>query len=93
MTRDEAGKAHPRENALAEITLVCGLIAVVTSIWPGLHLYSSWFGLVGIAFGAYSQMISATRAERFLNVIGFGAAALGFGLGLAHGGPFGGLIG
>lgn len=93
LTLNTDGRSHPKENGLAVFTFVIGLVAVVSSIWPGMHLLSCWAGLVALGTGAYSQMISATRGERFLNIIGLGAAAVGFGIGLAHGGPFGGVIG
>ena len=87
------GRAHPRENALALATLVLGLVALVTAFFPGLHLLASWTGLAGIVVGAWAQLVSATTAERFLTVVGMGAAALGFYLGMANGGLFGGLLG
>ncbi|WP_030615305.1 hypothetical protein [Streptomyces sclerotialus] len=87
------GKAHPVENTLAVVTLVLGLIAVISAAFTHLHLLSSWAGLVGIVTGAWGQFISATTGERFVLIIGLGAAALGFFLGMAHGGLFGGVLG
>lgn len=83
------GRSHPVENAFAGVTLLLGAVAVITAIWPGLHLISSWAGLAGVLTGGWGQMISATTAERFVLVIGMGAAGLGMYLGLAHGGLFG----
>jgi hypothetical protein len=83
------GRPHPVQNALAGVTLLLGVIALVTAAWPGLHVISCWAGLAGIAAGGYGQMISATTAERFVLVIGMGAAGVGLFLGIAHGGPFG----
>jgi len=87
------GKAHPVENTLVALTVVLGALAAISSLWTGLHLLSSWSGLVGILTGAWGQFISATTGERFLLIIGLGAAALGFFIGMAHGGLFGGLVG
>ncbi|MEC4015760.1 hypothetical protein [Streptomyces sp. H27-D2] len=87
------GKAHPVENSFAAATLLLGLVAIISSLSPGLHLVSSWAGLVGILTGAWGQMISATTPERFLLIVGLGAAAVGFFLGMAHGGLFGGVLG
>lgn len=87
------GRAHPRENRAASATLLLGLIAALCSIFPGLHLVSSWVGLAGILLGGWSQLISATTAQRFVTVIGLGAAGVGFYLGMADGGLFGGLFG
>ncbi|MGD3105288.1 hypothetical protein [Streptomyces sp. YGL11-2] len=87
------GQSHPVENTLAVTTLVLGVIAVLAALSPSLHLVSSWVGLIGIGTGLWGQFISSTTGERFLLIIGLGAAALGFYIGLAHGGLFGGIIG
>ncbi|GAA2467157.1 hypothetical protein [Streptomyces macrosporus] len=81
-------QAHPVENRLVAVTAVLGLIAFVTCFFSGLHLLSSWAGLVGIVTGLWGQMISATTEERFVLVIGTGAAAVGFFLGMWNGGLF-----
>jgi hypothetical protein len=87
------GKDHPVENRFAAATVVLGMVAFVTCFFPGLHLLASWVGLAGIVTGLRGQMISATTGERFLLIIGLGAAAVGFYLGMANGGLFGGLPG
>ena len=84
------GKAHPKENSFVAVTAVLGAIAIITSLSTSLHLLSSWTGLVGILTGAYGQFISVTTAERFVLVLGIGASAIGFFLGVAHGGLWGG---
>ncbi len=86
-------KSHPVQDTLVGVTLVLGAIAFVTAMFHSLHLLSSWTGLVGIITGAYGQFISATTRERFGLILGMGAAAIGFFLGMAHGGLFGGIIG
>ncbi|THA23235.1 hypothetical protein E6R18_30490 [Streptomyces sp. A1277] len=87
------GRPHPLQNALVVITLVLGALAFVSAMFHNLHLLSSWAGLIGILTGAYGQYISVTTRERFPLIIGMGAAALGFFLGMAHGGLFGGVVG
>ncbi|GAA1151518.1 hypothetical protein GCM10009654_03590 [Streptomyces hebeiensis] len=87
------GKRHPLQDTLMAVTLVLGLLAFFTAFFNHLHLLSSWAGLVGILTGAYGQFISVTTRERFLLIIGLGASAVGFFLGMAHGGLFGGVIG
>ncbi|MFB7931803.1 MULTISPECIES: hypothetical protein [Streptomyces] len=87
------GKPHPLQDTLLAVTLVLGLTSfVVALVDDDLHLLSSWAGLVGILTGAYGQWISETTRERFGLILGLGASAVGFFLGMAHGGLFGGLI-
>ena len=85
-------KPHPVQDTLLAVTLVLGAVSFVTAMFHSLHLLSSWTGLVGILTGAYGQWISVTTRERFGLVLGLGAAAVGFFLGMAHGGLFGGLL-
>ncbi|MWA12317.1 hypothetical protein [Streptomyces sp. BA2] len=85
------GKAHPLQDTLLGVTLILGAIAFVSAMFHNLHLLSSWAGLVGIATGAWGQFISETTRERFGLILGLGASAIGFFLGMAHGGLFGGL--
>lgn len=86
------GKSHPLQDTLLAVTLVLGITSFITAMFHHLHLLSSWTGLVGILTGAYGQWISVTTRERFGLVLGLGAAAVGFFLGMAHGGLFGGLL-
>ncbi|MDH6127674.1 hypothetical protein [Kitasatospora sp. GP82] len=90
-TLNTDGNPHPRENTLVGIAAVLGLIAVVSAFFPSLHLLSSWAGLFGIIAGLWGQFVSVTTAERFVLMIALGMAALGFYLGIAHGGLYGGL--
>ncbi|GGO43487.1 MULTISPECIES: hypothetical protein [Streptomyces] len=85
------GKPHPLQDTLLGVTLALGAIAFVTAMFHNLHLLSSWTGLVGIFTGAYGQFISVTTRERSFLIVGLGASAVGFFLGMAHGGLFGGL--
>ncbi|MDT0267088.1 hypothetical protein RM844_12385 [Streptomyces sp. DSM 44915] len=87
------GRAHPRENTLASITLVLGLVAAITAHFPGLHLTSSWTGLAGLVVGVISQLVSATTGQRALTVLGLGGAGVGLYLGMSNGGLFGGWLG
>ncbi|MDQ0600484.1 hypothetical protein QF037_004829 [Streptomyces canus] len=86
------GKPHPLQDTLLAVTLVLGLTSFITAMFHSLHLISSWTGLVGILVGAYGQWISETTRERFGLILGLGASAIGFFLGMAHGGLFGGLL-
>ncbi|MFF3055120.1 MULTISPECIES: hypothetical protein [unclassified Streptomyces] len=87
------GRPHPLQDTLVAVTIVLGLLAFVTAMFHSLHLISSWAGLVGILTGAYGQYISVTTRERFPLILGMGASAIGFFLGMAHGGLFGGVVG
>ncbi|GGO49129.1 hypothetical protein GCM10012287_25750 [Streptomyces daqingensis] len=79
-------RAHPLENSFAAATLLLGVVAFLTAMWPGLHVLSAWTGLVGVLTGAFGQFISASTGERFALIIGLVGAAFGFYLGMAHGG-------
>ncbi|MFF4573235.1 hypothetical protein [Streptomyces sp. NPDC001410] len=87
------GRPHPLQDTLMVATLALGLIAFITSFFHGLHLLSSWAGLVGIITGLYGQWVSETTRERTGLILGLGAAGVGFMLGMSNGGLFGGLIG
>ncbi|MEU6909522.1 hypothetical protein ABZ935_29960 [Streptomyces coeruleorubidus] len=87
------GKPHPLQDTLLAVTLVLGITSFITALVDeDLHLLSSWTGLVGILTGAYGQWVSETTRERFGLILGLGAAGVGFFLGMAHGGLFGGLV-
>jgi pantothenate synthetase len=78
--------AHPREASLATITIVGGLIALVCGAVHPTHFVAVCVGVVTVLFGFYSQLVSATTGERWINVIGIGMGFIGLGLGLSHGG-------
>ncbi|THA59271.1 hypothetical protein [Streptomyces sp. A1136] len=84
------GKPHPLQDTLMAATVILGMVAFITGFFDNLHLLASWTGLIGILTGAYGQFISETTRERFALIIGLGASAVGFYLGMAHGGLFGG---
>lgn len=90
-TLNTDGQPHPLENTLVAVTLTLGLVSFVTSFFYNLHLLTSWTGLVGILIGAFGQYRSQTTAERYGLVIGLGLTAVGFYLGMARGGLFGGV--
>jgi hypothetical protein len=82
------GKSHPLENTGAAITAILGVVAAVCAFFPSMHLLGSWSGLVGMGTGLWSQMISATTAERFVNITGVVLSGIGLLFGLAHGGLY-----
>jgi CHASE2 domain-containing sensor protein len=77
---------HPRETSLSAMTIVGGLIAAVSGVVHAGHFVAVCVGIATIMFGLYSQLVSATTGERWINVIGIGLAFVGVGLGLSHGG-------
>ncbi|MCG5215669.1 hypothetical protein [Streptosporangium sp. KLBMP 9127] len=80
------GRSHPIENLLSVATLVCGLVAIVAGFITDAHVIASWAGMLGFVGGLWSQYVSATTAERSLNVIGIVASFVGATLGIYHGG-------
>jgi hypothetical protein len=87
------GRPHPLLNMTSACTLVVGLVSFalgmvlryVTST-HALALAAAITGLASLLVGLYTQMVSATRAERILLVTGMIAGFVGLALGLAHGG-------
>ncbi|MDT6986456.1 hypothetical protein ACFSUJ_17055 [Streptomyces lusitanus] len=86
------GKPHPLQDTLLAVTMALGLTAFISAQFHNLHLLSSWTGLIGIITGAYGQWVSVTTRERFGLILGLGLSAVGFFLGMAHGGLFGGVV-
>jgi hypothetical protein len=78
--------AHPREASLALITIIGGLIALACGTVHSAHFIAVCVGIATVLFGFYSQLVSATTGERWINVIGIGMGFIGLGLGLSHGG-------
>ncbi|MEV0593369.1 hypothetical protein [Nonomuraea cavernae] len=86
LTLNSDGRAHPVENTLAVTTLVCGAVALVAALVMSSHVIASWVGTFGFGTGFYSQYVSATTAQRSLNIIGLVASFVGLALGIARGG-------
>jgi hypothetical protein len=82
------GERHPKENALAFLTLGLGILSLIAATNADWHVPGSWMGLVGALVGGFDQFISKTRGERWIIVTGLVASALGFALNLANGGLF-----
>ncbi|MER8042687.1 hypothetical protein [Streptomyces sp. NPDC094032] len=80
------GKAHPLQDTLMAVTIFLGLLSFITAQFHSLHVLASWAGLIGILTGAVGQFISVTTRERFVLIVGLGASAVGFYLGMFYGG-------
>ena len=79
-------RTYQKESYLAAITLAGGLAALGCGVMRDGHFVAVCLGIVFAMFGLYSQLVSATTRERWVNVVGIGTAFLGLGLGLSHGG-------
>jgi hypothetical protein len=88
LTLNTDGRRHPLQNIGSGVTIALGAIAAVCAFIPSMHLLGSWAGLVGMAAGLWAQMISATTAERFVNITGVVLSGIGLLFGLAHGGLY-----
>ena len=86
LTLNTDGERHPRENSLAVAAVMFGMTAFVLGFVVSAHLPAAIIGVVGFPLGLYSQMVSATTGERWLNVVGMIGSAVGLALALAHGG-------
>lgn len=87
-TLNTDGRSHPMANTLSMVALCCGIIAAVSAWYPSTHLLGSWTGVVGLFTGLWSHMISATTAERFINVTALILSGVGLLFGLGHGGLY-----
>jgi hypothetical protein len=72
-------RPHPREEALAWATLVVGVVSFGLACAGGFML-GLVLGVVGAVLGLYSQLVSATTAERWVILPGLALSALGIGL-------------
>jgi hypothetical protein len=88
------GRPHPLLNAASVLTLIIGLASLTlgmllrydTGTGIAVAIAAAVTGLVALLGGLFTQMMSATREERVLIVIGIIAGFVGLALGLAHGG-------
>jgi len=85
-TLNTDGKPHPFENSLTVFTLVAGLVGFALGFIVRMHLAATVIGGAAFIVGLYAQLISATRAQRMLIVVGITGGFVGMGLGFAHGG-------
>jgi hypothetical protein len=78
-------ETHPFDAITAVITSVLAAVAVI-AVSAGGHRLGMYCGAVGVLTGLTGQMVSRTRPERFLDVIGLVACAVAFAVGAALGG-------
>lgn len=83
---DGEPEPHRLQDALAVVSITVGIAALILGWIPATHFPGAVAGLIGLPLALYSQMISETTNERWLNVIGMVASFLGVGFALNNGG-------
>jgi hypothetical protein len=94
LTLNSDGRSHRVLNIASVFTLICGLLSFALGLFlrtgpsgaAGWAVVAAATGLVALLLGLFTQMMSATREERVVIVIGIIAGFVGLCLGLAHGG-------
>ena len=78
-------ETHRLDAVLAVVAFACGIVGLAL-VGLDAHRAGMYVGIPGVVAGLWGQMVSRTRPERFLDVIGLVAAALAFAVGAALGG-------
>ena len=78
-------ETHPMDGVLAVTALALGLAGLLL-VAADQNIAGAVAGGIGVLAGLWGQLVSRTRPERFLDVIGLGAAAVAFGVGMAYAG-------
>lgn len=78
-------EAHGLDASLALSAFALGLVGLLL-VAVDASIAGMWSGAIGVFAGLWGQLVSRTRSERFLDVIGLVAAAVAFGVGAAYGG-------
>ncbi|MFC0039430.1 hypothetical protein [Actinomadura rayongensis] len=87
---DTTAAAHARVvarfNMIAAVAFVLGVAALFLGFISATHVAGLVLGIIGLPVALYSQMMSVTTGQRWLNVIGMVGAFVGAGFALRHGG-------
>ncbi len=93
LTLNSDGQAHTLLNAACIFSFVIGLVSMALGMYLrygsssfGVALAAGLTGLAGLIVGLVTQMFTATREQRIINVVGMVAAFIGLAMGLGHGG-------
>ncbi|MCU1623643.1 MAG: rane protein [Frankiales bacterium] len=78
-------ETHAMDAGLALVTSALGAAGLLL-VLADADIAGAVAGAVGVLTGLWGQLVSRTRPERFLDVVGIGAAAVAFALGMAYGG-------
>lgn len=77
-------EVHPVDATLAVLTAALGAAGLLL-IAADANIAGAVTGAVGVVTGLWGQLVSRTRPERFLDVVGIGMAAVAFAIGMAYG--------
>ena len=77
-------EVHAVDATLAVATAVLGAVGLIC-VLADANGAAAATGAAGTLLGLWGQLVSRTRSERFLDVIGLGMAAVAFALGMAFG--------
>ncbi|WP_067486556.1 hypothetical protein [Actinomadura hibisca] len=83
---DAGARTRARGGVLAVGAAVIGLAALVLGFIPATHFFGAVAGVIGLPLGLYSQLVSISTNERWLNVVGMVASFVGAAFALRHGG-------
>ena len=83
---DGKPEAHRLQDVLAIASITIGVAALILGWIEATHFPGAIAGLIGLPLALYSQMISETTNERWLNVVGMVTSFLGIGFALNNGG-------
>ena len=76
---------HAMDAGLALVTFVLGAVGLLLIVADA-NVAGAVAGAAGVLSGLSGQLVSRTRPERFLDVIGLVASAVALAVGLAFGG-------
>jgi hypothetical protein len=77
-------ETHPIDAGLALVTFALGAVGLLL-VAVDADIAGAVAGAVGVLAGLWGQLVSRTRPERFLDVVGIGACAIAFAVGMAYG--------
>jgi hypothetical protein len=86
LTLNSDGQRHTLLNAATVLTFFGGIVGFALGLVVGAHMPATIIGIAVFGVGMTAQLLSATREQRIFIVAGIIAAAVGAGLGIAHGG-------
>lgn len=75
------------DHTLATATIVLGVVGLLL-IALGATVAGTWCGVVGMVCALWGQMVSTTRTERWVDMIGLLVAFLAVAIGAAEGGLY-----